>query len=230
MRADDPNLPSLRLVAEAIGELREEVVFVGGAVAGLLVSDPLADAVRATRDIDAIVDAGYAKYQALESAVAARGFERDIDSGVICRWIHRASGTVFDLMPVQPDVLGFSNAWYPYAVASAQTRDLGGGQTVSVVSAVAFIATKFEAFRSRGRGDLLTSHDLEDILQLVDGRSTLPEELDGVPIEVQNAVREGFAELLAHPDFANLLPGLISDGSRAPLVVGRLRAMAQRSS
>jgi hypothetical protein len=38
MRTDDPNLPYLRLIAEALGDLREQVVFVGGAVAGLLVS------------------------------------------------------------------------------------------------------------------------------------------------------------------------------------------------
>lgn len=51
MRADDPNLPNLLRIAEALGELREQVVFVGGAVAGLLVTDPLADTVRATRDV-----------------------------------------------------------------------------------------------------------------------------------------------------------------------------------
>jgi hypothetical protein len=52
MRADDPNLTYLRRIAEALGELREQVVFVGGAVAGLLVTDPLADAVRATLVLD----------------------------------------------------------------------------------------------------------------------------------------------------------------------------------
>ncbi len=52
MRADDPNLTHLRRIAEALGELREQVVFVGGAVAGLLVTDPLADAVRATLVLD----------------------------------------------------------------------------------------------------------------------------------------------------------------------------------
>lgn len=41
MRAVDPNLPYLRHIAEALGDLREQVVFVGGAVAGLLVTDPL---------------------------------------------------------------------------------------------------------------------------------------------------------------------------------------------
>ncbi len=48
MRMDDPNLPYLRSIARALGELREQVVFVGGAVAGLLITDPLADPVRAT--------------------------------------------------------------------------------------------------------------------------------------------------------------------------------------
>ena len=33
MRANDPNLPYLRQIAEALGDLREQVVFVGGAVA-----------------------------------------------------------------------------------------------------------------------------------------------------------------------------------------------------
>ena len=53
MQINDPNLPHLRQIAEALGELRERVVFVGGAVAGLLVTDPLASSVRATRDVDA---------------------------------------------------------------------------------------------------------------------------------------------------------------------------------
>ncbi len=56
MRADDPNLPYLRSIAEALGELRGQVVFVGGAVAGLLITDPLADPVRATRDVDAVLE------------------------------------------------------------------------------------------------------------------------------------------------------------------------------
>lgn len=48
MRADDPNLPHLRRIAEALGELREQLVFVGGAVAGLLITDPLADSLCAS--------------------------------------------------------------------------------------------------------------------------------------------------------------------------------------
>lgn len=70
MRADDPNLPDLRRIAEALGDLREQVVFVGGAVAGLLITDPLADSVRATRDVDAVVNTNRAQFHRIEETVA----------------------------------------------------------------------------------------------------------------------------------------------------------------
>jgi hypothetical protein len=41
---------------------------------------------------------------------------------------------------------------------------------VVLAGSVAFVATKLEAFASRGGGDFLTSHDLEDVLNIVDGR------------------------------------------------------------
>lgn len=57
MRPEDPNLPYLILVADALGDLRDEMVFVGGCAAGLLVTDPIASEIRATRDVDAVVEA-----------------------------------------------------------------------------------------------------------------------------------------------------------------------------
>ena len=104
-----------------------------------------------------------AQFHRIESQVASRGFRRDPDSEVICRWVHRKSGIVFDLMPVDPAVFGFSNRWYPYAAETAEVRDLGGGLRTRCATAVAFVATKLEAFASRGAGDVLGSHDLEDI-------------------------------------------------------------------
>ncbi|HEY4079125.1 MAG TPA: hypothetical protein VGM81_00395 [Burkholderiaceae bacterium] len=227
MRADDPNLPYLRHIAEALGELREQLVFVGGAVAGLLVTDPLADAVRATRDVDAVVNANRATFHRIEKEVSARGFARDISSDVICRWVHKDSGVLFDLMPVQPEVLGFSNRWYPYAMRTAERVGLGNGITIRLVSAVAFVATKLEAFASRGQGDFMSSHDLEDILNIVDGREELAQEVAVAPAELRRAVATAFAALLANQSFVNVLPGLIAEPERAGLVVERLRALSQ---
>lgn len=226
MRHDDPNLPYLRVVAAALGDLREQVVFVGGAVAGLLVTDPLAESVRATRDVDAVVEAGFVQFRRIEEQVAASGFVRDADSDVICRWVHRESGVLFDLMPVKPEVLGFSNRWYRYAVDTAVPVDLGEGVSIRLANAVAFVATKLEAFASRGGGDILGSHDLEDVLNIVDGREELVDELTAAPLEVRQAVAAAFAALLKHSDFSNALPGLIAESERAGLVEERLRSVA----
>ena len=227
MRADDPNLPYLRRIAEALGELREQVVFVGGAVAGLLVTDPLADSVRATRDVDAVVNADWLSFRRIEEQVERRGFARDASSEVICRWVHKSSGLLFDLMPVQPEVLGFSNRWYPYAVETAEPVDLGEGVTIRLVSAVAFVATKLEAFASRGGGDFMSSHDLEDVMNIVDGREELADEMAKAPTDLKEAVGAAFGQLLAHADFANVLPGLISEPERAGLLLERLKNLSR---
>jgi hypothetical protein len=229
MRSDDPNLPYLRSIATALGDLRGWVVFVGGSTAGLLITDAAAEGVRPTRDVDAIVDArDLPQFYGIEAEVAARGFVRDTQSGVICRWIHTESGVLFDLMPVDSRVLGFSNRWYAEAVRTAQTVPIGGGITIRMVSGPAFVATKLEAFAdlNRGANDFLASHDLEDVLNVVDGRPELIEEFAAAPKPLHDAVRKSISTLLQNPDFANALPGLISDGSRAAIVMERLRSMA----
>lgn len=43
MRPDDPNREYLLVVANALGDSCNDVVFVGGSVAGLLLTDPVAE-------------------------------------------------------------------------------------------------------------------------------------------------------------------------------------------
>ena len=45
MNPHDPNVAKVELIARALGELREQVVFVGGCAVGLLLTDPAADGV-----------------------------------------------------------------------------------------------------------------------------------------------------------------------------------------
>lgn len=158
--------------------------------------------------------------------MAERGFARDTSSDVICRWIHRESGVLFDLMPVQSEVLGFSNRWYPFSVATAEEIDLGNGTSIRLVSAVAFVATKLEAFASRGNGDFVTSHDLEDVLNIVNGRVELGDELALAPADVKQAVAKAFKTLLQNPDFINVLPGLVAEQERAAIIIERLKALS----
>lgn len=227
MRAADPNRPRLTAIASALGEaLCERLVFVGGSVAGLLLDDPAAGEVRATIDVDAIVQARLGAFHAVEEQVAQRGFARDMDSDVICRWRHRDSGIVFDLMPVDGDVLGFSNRWYPHAMRTAELHDLGGGLRIRSIAAPVFVATKLEAFSTRGRGDVLVSHDLEDILNVVEGRPGLVEELRAADPDLRTMVQAQFRALLARADFTENLAGLVSDPDMAATVLRRMQDMA----
>ena len=52
----DPNLAMLERIAEALGPLRHRMVFLGGCATGLLITDPAAAPIRATRDVDVIVE------------------------------------------------------------------------------------------------------------------------------------------------------------------------------
>ncbi len=173
MAVRDPNVAKLQLVASALGPLREKVVFVGGCAVGLLITDEAAAPVRATLDVDLVVSVSMlSAYHGIEKELTKLGFKRDTTAAApICRWRYR--GLEVDVMPTDPSVLGFSNRWYPLAVSSAQSFKLPDGDDIRLIAAPVFVGTKFEAHADRGAGDLLASHDLEDIVNVIDGRPSL---------------------------------------------------------
>jgi hypothetical protein len=223
---DDPNYEYLLLIADALGDLRDNVVFVGGSTAGLLLTDSAAEGIRATKDVDAIVEAATLRqYYELEARLPALGFVRDAESDVICRWRHAASGVLFDLMPIDPAILGFSNRWYPEAARTAIRERLNDRVEIRRIAAPAFIATKLEAFVSRGRGDFLSSHDLEDVLTVVDGRPSVVDELRTASYELRQFVAEAVGALISEPRIEDYPPGLLADSSRTNIVLDRLKAL-----
>lgn len=156
----------------------------------------------------------------------SQGFAREMESGVVCRWVHKASGVLFDLMPVDEGVLGFSNRWYAHTVETAQVMALSDRLSIRLVTAAAFVATKLEAFATRGNSDFLSSHDLEDVLRVVDGRAELVEELAAEHADLRRWVADVFEGLMDNPAFVNALPGLVAEPNRARVVLQRLRTIA----
>lgn len=230
MAARDPNVAKLQLVARALGPLREQVVFVGGCAVGLLITDEAAAPVRATLDVDLVVSvSALSAYHGIEKELSKLGFKRDMAAEApICRWRYRQLEV--DVMPTDPGILGFANRWYPLAVSSATSLKLPGGEQIRLVAAPVFVATKFEAHADRGADDLLASHDLEDIVNVLDGRPSLLNEIAASPSELREYLTRRCADLLATPLFADYLPGLIAAGDdqadRAQLVYERLRTIA----
>lgn len=234
MNPRDPNLAKVELVAKALGNLCDELVFVGGCAAGLLIADPAAAPVRVTYDVDLVVEvAALSEYHRMEKRLARLGFARDLASDApICRWRYQLMEV--DLMPTDSAILGFANRWYPLVVETAQTIALPSGASIRLITAPAFIATKFEAFKDRGKGDVLGSHDLEDIINVVDGRPAVFDEAIQTPPSLRTYIGERFADLLSTPHFFDYLPGMIaqdeSSKSRLAILKMRLQKLAGLSS
>lgn len=204
-----PNLDKVELIAQALGSLRERVVFVGGCAVDLLLTDDAAAPSRVTYDVDLIAEvAALADYYVLEAEFASIGFRRDVSPDApICRW--RFGDLEVDLMPTESRIIGFANRWYPQVIESAQRVVLPSGVTINLITAPLFLATKFDAFAGRGRNDLLGSHDLEDIINVLDGRPEVVAEIIASPRPLRAALAQSFGELHDIPLFESALHGLI---------------------
>jgi hypothetical protein len=197
----------LERAAAALGEVRDEVVFVGGATIVLWITDPGAPPPRPTIDVDVIVEVTTRRgLIAFDKALRARGFREDIDSGIIGRWRH-GTDLVLDAIPADASLLGFENRWQHAALPHAIRRTLPSGLEIRAVSPPFLIATKLEAYAGRGRGDLLGSRDLADILSLFDGREELVDEIAAAPSAVRRYVAAELEHIAAAPRFLDALQG-----------------------
>ena len=225
----DSNLEQLITAARLLRPVLSELVFVGGSVTGLLITDEAAGDPRATFDVDAIAEiSSYAEYAAFGDRLRALRFVEDTSPGApLCRWIHE--DTILDVMPLDEKILGFSNRWYRSAMEVAVTRRLSDNLEIRMVTAPFFLATKLEAFKGRGK-DLFGSRDLEDLISVIDGRSETVTEVRAQTPELQQYIRIEISRLLARQGFLDALPGyLLPDAasqSRVRIVLERLEELA----
>lgn len=227
----DDQCAMLRRVAEALGpELRDQVAFVGGCTTGLLLTDSFTrEQVRSTDDVDLIISVmTYATLQTFKETLKQHGFKEPspIDEDMpICAM--KLGELRVDLMPDNAEVLGFSNRWYQQALESAEPVRLDDELSIRVVTPPLFVATKLEAYKGRGDGDPLSSHDIEDILNLVDGRSGLLDEIRAADCALQAYIVAELALLLDDEDFAYAVQSQAGDPDREALLFERLEALAE---
>ncbi len=186
----------LETAAALLGPLLDEVVFVGGATVHLWITEPGAPPTRATEDVDVVCEvASRVKYHRLGDRLRERGLQEAMGAPVICRWRSADPQLVLDVMPTDPDILGFSNPWYEEAISRAATVTLESGAEIRAAAPATLVATKFCAWKGRGDGDLLRSLDIHDVLTLIDGRPELIEEVASAPPDLRKYIRDELAEL-----------------------------------
>jgi predicted nucleotidyltransferase len=199
-------------------------------VTGLLITEDAAGAPRTTFDVDAIAETtSYAQYSDFRDRLRALGFGEDMsEDAPLCRWTHHR--TILDVMPLEEKILGFANRWYKAAMESSATIGLSNDLEIRVITAPYFVATKLEAFKGRGKGDFFGSHDLEDLVAVVDGRKTLVAEIRAHADELGAYIQAEIKSLLATAGFLDALAGYLlpdtASQSRISIVLGRLEDLA----
>jgi len=236
------SIAMLERASRELAPFLDEVAFVGGATVVLWITDPAAPEPRPTKDVDIVVEvASRLAWHDFEDRLRAQGLRNDSSSQVICRWI---AGTgddelLVDVMPTNASILGFENRWQRPALDHARTVELSSGQAIRAITPPYLVATKLEAWNGRGRGDHPRSHDLEDVIKLVDGREEIVAEVAAAPDDLRSYLSSEIAALLEQPRFDDKLEGTIvglggvgsgsgsGDGTRVDdVLLPRLRALA----
>lgn len=219
----DIHLEILKIAVKELRELHEDLVFIGGATISLFITEPATVRIRQTFDIDCVVEvSSRSEYEKIASKLRKNGFHEDSDSRVICRF--KKNDLILDVMPTDPKILGFTNKWYKHGISHAQIVKIAD-EEIKVFSVPYLIATKIEAFKGRGKNDFLISHDIEDIVTLIDGRKEITSDLINAPKDVMNDLKHEFVQFINNNLFIDSLDGHISDRTN---IVGRKKIILER--
>lgn len=207
------NITMLQTVSSGLGELKNEMVFVGGSVAELYVDNPAASDIRPTLDVDCVIElSSRIAHARLEEALRVKKFANDTSQGApICRWIYR--DIKVDVMPTDPNVLGFTNMWYEDGVTNRITKTLPDGQEIFVFPVEYYVAAKFEAHKGRGGNDLRQSHDFEDIIYIFDNCPDILENIQNAPEDVKEYLKQECQTLLENDNLTEGIETALPYGS-----------------
>lgn len=202
--------------------------FLGGSVLSLLVTDPAADAIRVTKDVDVLMGIRTRReYHRLDRMLEQIGFKHDLrEDAPICRWIYE--DVTVDVLPIREEVLGWNSKWFERALDEALAIKCNG-RPVRIISAPYFVALKLEAFEDRGKRDFFMSTDFEDVICLFNGRASIVEEIAACET-LRGGLAVKFSEYLACRDLEDAVEGFVqtedNPSLRKDAILSRFRRVA----
>ncbi|MBN2802760.1 MAG: hypothetical protein JXR91_06675 [Deltaproteobacteria bacterium] len=215
MNEDSNEVQRLLKLANHLGDLCEEMVFLGGAVLCLLIDDPKLSTFRPTKDIDFTAEIqSLIQFYNMQDRLKKLGFQEVFEEdSIICRY--KKDEFIIDIVPTT-SILGFTNIWYAAAFQHSDTMTIDN-KKLRVISVPYFLASKIEAFKGRGQNDYAASHDIEDLIAVCDGRKDIIDCVADAPFDVKNYLVNEFKLLLKNDDFTDALPGHLAPdpGSQA---------------
>ena len=224
-------IPTLKALASQLNEIGTDWVFTGGSIIGLLLDEPSLSTTRPTDDVDVIIGIITQKsYSLIEEKLRSLDFDHDTtENAPMCRWVFRDS-LIVDIMPSEGEFLGLNTEFFNEALASAETIAVHD-VAIRVVNPINFIATKISAFKDRGKLDFFGSHDLEDIISVIDGRDGILEEIEQAADPIRNFIYSAFKDYSNCPDFLDSLAGHLPPDSasqqRLPSLLEKVRKIGE---
>lgn len=181
------NISVVAEVAAALKDLKSQMVFVGGAIISLYTDDLAADEIRPTQDIDMTLDiVSFDHWKEVQEKLGDLGFYPDPFGHAICSYKYK--NIPVDIMATEESSFGPSNPWYKIGFQdlwAVKVKD----QEIKILSAACYLATKFEAFNNRGI-DYRTSHDMEDIIYVLDNRINIVNEIKQSDQRIYTFIKE----------------------------------------
>jgi predicted nucleotidyltransferase len=190
------NIKVVEKVAISLEELNKEVIYVGGAVVSLYVTDEGAEQPRPTKDIDISVQIStYAQMEELREKLALKRIYPALSEKVMYRYSFE--DILIDFIPFEQTPLGPTNSWLKPGFEKAYPVNIGELE-IKILPVSLFLATKWEAFKGRG-GDPRVSPDFEDIIYIIDNNKELVADVRNANKDVQEYLKEMSTEILDHP-------------------------------
>ena len=224
------NLNTLEKTALALEEINEEVVYVGGAVVGLYVDDAGAEPPRPTTDIDITVQVStYAQMDQLRERLAGKKIYPALSGTVMYRFSFE--NIFIDFIPWEDTPLGPTNKWLKRGFEKAYPVTIGKAE-IRILPVSFFLASKWEAFRNRGN-DPRTSHDLEDIIYVIDNHKNISDEVIKSDEDVKRFLREMSDEILSHKYLNEIIECHLDPftaGERRDIIIERLHKIRKTDS
>ena len=189
------NLKVVEKVASRLEEINSDVIYVGGAVVSLYVTDEGAEQARPTMDVDISVQVStYSQMDILRERLAAKKIYPAHTERIMYRYSYE--DILIDFIPYAETPLGPSNSWLKPGFEKAYPVRIGNSE-IKILPVSLFLATKWEAFKSRG-SDPRMSHDFEDIIYVIDNNLNLVDDVINAKKDVQDFLKGMSHEILFH--------------------------------
>ncbi len=210
MQSNSIIIVQLSAAVHELGEIANEMLFVGGSVIPLFFTSN-DNYFRATHDVDCVINVeALVDYYRFIKKLKQCGFrESTEEDSPICRW-HKGE-VVIDVTPTK-NLLGFTNSWYLPAFSKPDLYSVNG-VNIKIIPVVYFIAAKLEAFHGRGNNDIISSHDMEDIISIIECRSEIVNEIRVADTDVRAYIVNNFKEFYQNPRFFNDIIGICNPDS-----------------